>query len=502
MRLARICEEGKMEKIYQDIAARTGGDIYVGVVGPVRTGKSTFIKRFMETLVLPNITDSNARERAKDELPQSASGRTIMTAEPKFVPEEAVKIKVGDNAEFNARLVDCVGYMVDGALGAFDEDGQARMISTPWSDDEMPLSEAAEIGTRKVIDEHSTIGVVMTTDGSITNIPRENYIDAEARVIYELKALNKPFVVVLNSAHPSDPYTQALQAEISENYDVTCVPVNCLELSGDDVSNIIGSVLYEFPVTEVGVYLPSWVDALPLDHPIKAGLISSVKDSCTGISRVRDVEPAFARVSGNENVTYAGIREIRSGTGAITADIELPRELFYQTLSERGGLTVNDDGDLMSMISEMATVKKDYDQIKTALNDVKTTGYGVVYPSLDELKLEEPEIVRRGGRYGVKLKASAPSIHMMLANIETEVSPVVDGQRQSEEIVNYLLQEFEGDTGKIWSSNIFGKPLYDIAGEGLRGKIEKMPEDAQMKIRETLQRVVNEGTGGLICILL
>jgi stage IV sporulation protein A len=366
----------------------------------------------------------------------------------------------------------------------------------------MPMTQAAEIGTHKVVSDHSTIGIVMTTDGSITNIPRPAYIDAEERVIRELKELSKPFIVLLNSAHPYAPETQALQAEIAEKNDVTCVPVNCLELDADDVSNIIGSVLYEFPITEVGIHLPSWVDALPIDHPVKASLFNSIKDNCKGISRIRDVEPAINQVGVEECVSYAGIREIAPGTGSVTAEIECPRDLFYQTLSERSGLNVSDDGDLMSMLTEMASVKYDYDRIKDALNDVKKTGYGIVYPSRDELTLEEPEIVRHGGKYGVRLKASAPSIHMILANIETEVSPLVGGERQSEEIISYLLQEFEGDTGKIWSSNIFGKPLYDIAGEGLQSKIKKMPEDAQGKLRETLQRIVNEGQGGLICILL
>ncbi|MDR2606329.1 MAG: stage IV sporulation protein A [Oscillospiraceae bacterium] len=491
-----------MEKIYQDMAARTGGDIYVGVVGPVRTGKSTFIKRFMETLVIPNIVDSYARERARDELPQSASGRTVMTAEPKFVPEDAVRVKLAGGTEFAARLVDCVGYMVEGAIGFEDEEGNERMISTPWSDEPIPMTQAAEIGTHKVISEHSTIGIVMTTDGSITNIPRPAYVEAEERVIRELKELSKPFIVLLNSAHPFAPETQALQTEIAEKYDVSCIPVNCLELDADDVSRIIGSVLYEFPITEVGIYLPPWVDALPIDHPVKASLFDSIKDNCKGINRIRDVEPAINQVGVEDCVSYAGIREIAPGIGSVTAEIECPRELFYRTLSERSGLDVSDDGDLMSILTEMASVKHDYDRIKDALTDVKETGYGIVYPSRDELTLEEPEIVRHGGKYGVRLKASAPSIHMILANIETEVSPLVGGERQSEEIISYLLQEFEGDTGKIWSSNIFGKPLYDIAGEGLQSKIKKMPEDAQGKLRETLQRIVNEGQGGLICILL
>ncbi|MDR0818754.1 MAG: stage IV sporulation protein A [Oscillospiraceae bacterium] len=491
-----------MEKIYQDISERTGGDIYVGVTGPVRTGKSTFIKRFMETLVIPNITDNYARERAKDELPQSASGRTIMTAEPKFVPEEAVNVRFDDDTEFSVRLVDCVGYMVEGAIGVEDENGVPRMVTTPWFDHDIPLAQAAEIGTRKVIQEHSTIGIVITTDGSITNIPRSSYVEAEERSVRELTELGKPFVVLINSARPEAQEAQRLQYELTSKYDVTCIPVNCLELTGADVSNIIGSVLYEFPLTEVGIYLPAWLDALPIDHPVKADIIGQIRGDCSGIRRIRDVEPSIALVGASPNVSYAGIKNIAPGTGAVTAEIELPRELFYQTLSERSGFEVLDDGDLMSLLTDMSGIKSEYDQIKDALNDVKTTGYGIVYPSHDELRLEEPEIVRHGGKYGVRLKASAPSIHMILANIETEVSPVVGGERQSEEIISYLLQEFEGDTDKIWASNIFGKPSSDIAGEGLQNKIKKMPEDAQGKLRETLQRIVNEGSGGLICILL
>ncbi|MDR0859292.1 MAG: stage IV sporulation protein A [Oscillospiraceae bacterium] len=491
-----------MENIYKDIAKRTNGDIYVGVVGPVRTGKSTFIKRFMENLVIPNIEDAFARDRARDELPQSASGRTVMTAEPKFVPEDSVRVKLDDGTEFSTRLVDCVGYMVDGAIGGENEEGLPRMVSTPWFDGEIPMAQAAEIGTRKVIDEHSTIGVVMTTDGSITNIPRENYIEAEDRVIAELKAIGKPFIILLNSAHPGNTDTLGLRAELAVKHDVAVLPINALELDSDDVSSIMRSVLYEFPLAEVGIHLPSWVDALPLDHPVKLSIVEAIRGNCGAMSRIRDCEASIANIGGLENVSYAGIRDITPGSGSVTAEIELPRELFYTTLSERSGFDVRDDGDLLTLFTEMAGVKSEYDRVKDALEEVKRTGYGIVYPSQEELILEEPEIVRRGGRYGVKLKASAPSIHMILADIETEVSPVVGGERQSEEIISYLLQEFEGDTSKIWASNIFGKPLCDIAGEGLQSKIKRMPGDAQGKLRETVQRIVNEGSGGLICILL
>jgi stage IV sporulation protein A len=487
--------------IYEDIALRTNGDIYIGVVGPVRTGKSTFIKRFMETLVIPKIDNVYTRERAKDELPQSGSGRTVMTAEPKFVPEEAITVSLDGGVELSVRLIDCVGYMVEGAIG-HSEDGKPRMVTTPWYDHEIPMTEAAEVGTRKVIDEHSTIGIVMTTDGSITEIPRQAYIEAEERVVNELKEIGKPFIILLNSTNPKGEDTQALRAQLAEKYDVSCEAVNCLQLEENDIARIIKSVLYEFPIGELGIYLPAWMDALPLDHPVKTSLFTAIRESCSEMNRIRDVEPAVAAIGDSENVSYAGIGEINPGTGVITAIVELPRELFYRTLSERSGFQVADDGDLLSLLTDMSDIKSEYDRIKDALRDVREKGYGIVYPSREELHLEEPEIVRHGGRYGVRLKASAPSIHMILANIETEVSPAVGGERQSEDIISFLLQEFEGDTSKIWESNIFGKSLYDIAGEGLQSKIKKMSEDAQSKLQETLQRIVNEGSGGLICIIL
>lgn len=488
-------------KIYEDIARRTDGDIYLGVVGPVRTGKSTFIKRFMETLVIPNIENVYVRERAKDELPQSGSGRTVMTAEPKFVPEEAVTVDLGDGASFSVRLVDCVGYMVPGAMGQ-TEDGAQRMVTTPWFDHEIPMSQAAEYGTRKVIAEHSTIGILVTTDGSVTDLPREAYIEAEERTIRELQEIGKPFVILLNSAEPDSPEAQQLAASLAEKHGVTCLPVNCLTLDGTGVTNILKSVLYEFPICELGLFLPGWVDALPLEHPLKEMLYQLIRDSFAETRRIRDVQAGIQTVQAAENISYAGVREISLGTGCVTAAVELPQAMFYETLSERSGFTLKNDGDLMALLSDLAGVKEKYERIADALDDVYAKGYGIVLPTREELHLEEPEIVRHGGRYGVRLKASAPSIHMIMANIETEVSPGVDGARQSEELVHYLLQEFEGDSSKIWDSNIFGKSLYDIANESLSAKIKRMPEDAQGKLQETLQRIINEGSGGLICIIL
>lgn len=488
------------QTIYRDIATRTGGNIYIGVVGPVRTGKSTFIKRFMETLVLPNIGDRYMRERARDELPQSGSGRTVMTSEPKFVPEDAVQIDA-DGALFSVRLIDCVGYMVEGA-GGVEEDGVPRMVTTPWFDHEISMTEAAEIGTRRVVAEHSTIGVVMTTDGTIADIPRAAYVPAEERVVAELKRIGKPFVVVLNSAAPQSAAAQALQAELSEKYDVSCVLVSCLEMDEADVAGVIRSALMEFPVAELGLYLPAWVDALAADHPVKTALFRALREACGEMNRLRDAEAAVRRLGESGAVSRAAVREVLAGSGRVLGEAELPRTLFYETLSQQSGFPVSDDGDLMRLLTDMSAVKREHDKVKDALHDVYTRGYGIVYPNAEELTLAEPEIVRRGGRYSVRLKASAPSVHMILANIETEVSPAIGSEKQSEDIINYLLQEFEGDTGKIWQSNIFGKSLYDIAGEGLQSKIKKMPEEAQGKLQEALQRIVNEGSGGLICIIL
>ncbi len=488
------------ETIYQDMAVRTGGNIYIGVVGPVRTGKSTFIKRFMETLVLPGIGDVYMRERARDELPQSGSGRTVMTSEPKFVPEDAVQITAG-GASFSVRLIDSVGYLVEGAAGT-DEEGAPRMVTTPWFDHEITMAEAAELGTRKVIAEHSTVGVVMTTDGSITEIPRENYIPAEERCVGELKALGKPFILVLNSARPESPEAEALRRELQEKYDVDCVLVSCLRLTEADVTRVIRAALQEFPLTEIGICLPDWLDALEPEHPLKAKLYRALKEACGGMRRLRDAEGAAAKLAGIETVERAGLESLRADTGGVTLRLELPRALFYRTLSESSGVAVTGDGDLMVLLTDMAKVRREYERVRDALREVREKGYGVVFPDTGELTLAEPEIVRQGGKYSVRLKASAPSIHMILANIETEVSPAIAGGKQSEDVINYLLQEFEGDSGKIWESNIFGKSLYEIAGEGLQAKIKKMPEDARSKLRETLQRVVNEGSGGLICILL
>ncbi|MGN1004618.1 MAG: stage IV sporulation protein A [Oscillospiraceae bacterium] len=487
--------------IYESIARRTEGDIYIGVVGPVRTGKSTFIKRFMESLVIPKIDNVYRRERARDELPQSGSGRTVMTAEPKFVPEEAVEITMDGGAALSVRLIDCVGYLVPGAAGVL-EDGMPRMVMTPWFDHEIPMTEAAEIGTRKVIAEHCTIGIVVTTDGTITDIPREDYLEAEERVITELRELGKPFLVLLNSAYPNSDRARSLRTEIAQKYNVTCVCVNCLELDEEAVTNIIRGVLCEFPVQELDLFLPAWVDALPFEHPIKSELYAAVRSGAAGLQRVRDVRPCVDAMGECDAISRASVTAMDLGTGIAQADLELPRSLFYDTLSQQSGFTVRDDGDLMNLLSGLAEMKNNYDKVADALEQVKETGYGIVMPNTDELTLEEPEIVKQGGRYGVRLKASAPSIHMIRADIQTEVSPIMGTEKQSEEMIHYLLQEFEGDTSKIWQSNIFGKSFHDLVGEDLNAKLKRMPEDARGKLRETLQRIINEGSGGLICIIL
>ena len=487
--------------IYQNIATRTAGDIYIGVVGPVRTGKSTFIKRFMETQVIPNIENIYRKERARDELPQSGSGRTIMTAEPKFVPEEAVHIQLADSAAFSVRLIDCVGYMVPGAIGQFENDAP-RMVTTPWFDHEIPMTKAAEIGTRKVIAEHSTIGIVLTTDGSIADIPREDYLEAEERVIRELQELGKPFIVLLNSADPRSDRAQAICRDICDRYSVNCLAVNCLELNEQDVGDVLKAVLYEFPMQELDIFLPPWVDALPVEHPIKGGLYSAVREAAHTLCHIREVEGMIAELNACENISSAKVIGIDLGTGIASAELILPRELFYHTLSEQSGFRVTDDGDLMCLLTSLAEVKSEYDKVSDALRDVRETGYGIVIPGISELKLEDPEIVRQGGRYGVRLKASAPSIHMIRADIETAVSPIVGNEKQSEDMVNYLLQEFEGDTAKIWQSNIFGRSFHELVSDDLQNKLHRMPDDARTKLQETLTRIINEGSGGLICIIL
>lgn len=492
-----------MEKnnIYQDIAERTQGDIYIGVVGPVRTGKSTFIKKFMDLLVIPNIENSYRKERARDELPQSAAGRTIMTTEPKFVPNEAVEIFLGDNATFKVRLIDCVGYIVTGALGHI-ENNVARMVNTPWFDKEIPFEQAAEIGTRKVIKEHSTIGLVITTDGSITDIPRDAYIEAEARVVKELKEINKPFIMLLNSTRPSDPEVQKLREELETKYAVPVMAVNCAQLQMDDLNSIMEKVLFEFPLKEIGLNIPKWVDTLDGSHWLRVSMINAIKESLKNVAKIREVKSAALSLNEYDFIERVYFNKINLGEGTILIDLTTPESLFYKVLGETSGFDIDGEDKLITLMKELSEVKKKYDKIAFALHEVKEKGYGIVSPSIDELSLDEPEIVKQGSRFGVRLRASAPSIHMIRADIETEVSPIVGTEKQSEELVNYLLNEFEVDPRKIWESNIFGKSLHELVNEGLHNKLYRMPEDAQVKLQETLQKIINEGSGGLICIIL
>ena len=486
--------------IYENIAKRTEGDIYIGVVGPVRTGKSTFIKKFMELLVLPNISNEYKKERAVDELPQSASGRTIMTTEPKFIPNEAVEINL-NKVKLKTRLVDCVGYLVNNAIG-YLEDDMPRMVKTPWLEEEMPFETAAELGTKKVIVEHSTVGIIVTTDGTITDIPRNEYIDAEERVVRELQELNKPFIILMNSQNPISEDTILLSNELSKKYNATVIPMNCLNMDIDDINEIFSKLLYEFMIEQVEVKLPKWIDGLDYSNPLKINLFNQIKNTFMNVERLKDINDKYMELSECEEVKRVSLDEINLGTGIVTVNAELKDALFYNVLTEITGVEIRNEGELFTCISEFSKTKKQYDKMSYALHEVNEKGYGIVTPNIEDLILEEPEIVKQGSKYGVKLRAKAPSIHMIKINTETEVSPIVGSEKQSEELVKYLLSEFESDPKKIWGSNIFGKSLHELVNEGLQNKLAKMPEEAQSKLRETLERIVNEGSGGLICIIL
>ena len=478
--------------IYKDIAERTQGDIYLGVVGPVRTGKSTFIKKFMDLMVIPKIDNAYKKERAKDELPQSSSGKTIHTTEPKFVPNEAVEITIDEDIKLKVRLVDCVGYIVKGALG-YLEDEEPKMVNTPWYEYEIPFEDAAEIGTRKVITDHSTVGLVVTTDGSITGIDREEYVEAEERVVEELKSINKPFIVVLNTKNINSPETDSLKDELEKKYDVEVQVMDVYNMTEKDIEKLFKHVLKEFPVKEINIDMPTWVENLEPEHWLKKEYFKIIKGMCESVDKIRDIKPAFYDAKQNENLSASG-----------TANILLkPSEnIFYKILSENCGVEIEDESELIALVKDLNVAKVEYDKIKDALVDVKETGYGLVAPQLSEMKFEEPEIVKQGTKFGVKLKASAPSLHFIKADIKTEISPIMGSEKESEELVTALMEQYEKDPASLWQSNMFGKSLEVLVKEGLQNKLYKMPEDVQVKIQKTLQKIINEGNGGLICIIL
>ncbi len=488
-------------EIYNDIAKRTGGNVYIGVVGPVRTGKSTFIKRFMESLVIPNIEDVYARERAKDELPQSGSGRTIMTAEPKFVPEEAVKVSFPGGGSAMVRLIDSVGYMVEGAVGAH-EDGAPRMVTTPWFDHEITMEEAAKEGTDRIINDHSTIAIMVTTDGSVTGIEREAYIGAEEKTVNALRVSAIPFVILLNCQSPNSDRAKMLKAELEEKYDACVIAADCLNMTSNDIEKLIACLLYEFPVNGIDIELPEWFCALGAEDELKKSIISTVFEAGTAVTKLSDLAVMADKTSVNENISEAVFTMVDAGTGIGKLNITLKPELFYTTLSRLAGLEIQSPADLLRELSELSAVKRKYDKISSALEEVRLTGYGVVMPDAEEMKLEEPEIIRQGGRCGVKLKASAPSIHMMLTDIKTEVSPIVGDEKQSQELIDYIMQEFDSDKSRLWQSNIFGKSLHELVNEGLTSKLRRLPADARGKFQGTLEKVINDGNGTLICIML
>lgn len=487
--------------VYQDISQRTNGDVYVGVVGPVRTGKSTFIKRFMDTLVIPNIQDDQLLQRTVDELPQSSAGRTIMTTEPKFIPEESIEISLSANATLKVRMIDCVGYIVNSSMG-YAEDDMPRMVKTPWSSEEMSFDEAAEIGTKKVITDHSTIGLVITTDGTISDIPREDYKEPERRVINELKQINKPFIVLLNSIDPTAKSTQELAMQLSAEYQVPVLPVSCLELDENEIKRILAQLLFEFPIREIQIDIPKWVVSLEQDHWLKSGIFDVIKSAAQKIEKIRQVQDLIGQLGQCEYITSAQICSLNLGKGQAALSVMIEPHLFYKVLSEKTGLEIANEGELMHSICTLSEKQKEFDKIAQAYEQVQATGYGIVMPSMEELELEEPKIIKQSGKYGVKLKASAPSIHMMKIHTKTEVTPIVGSEQQSQELVTYLLKEFEENPEKIWESNIFGKSVHELVNEGLHNKLYRMPADARAKVGETIEKIINDGCNGLICIIL
>lgn len=487
-----------MDSIYQDIAQRTGGDIYIGVVGPVRTGKSTLIKRIMEELVIPGIDDPYRKERARDELPQSGSGRMIMTSEPKFVPEEAVEISPDGTSKMRIRMIDSVGYMVDGAVGA-EDDGVPRMVTTPWYDYEIPMTEAAELGTKKVMDGHCSIGLVVTTDGSITDIPRQDYLDAERRAITDMHATGKPYLVIINSRNPGSEQAKSVKDYLYKEFGADAMIADCQALDPDGIREIFRRLLYAFPMHELRIFLPRWMDALEEAHPVKAELYQALLDRAGQIGTLGQAEEALSGLQELESVQDYTLRGMDLGSGTVTCAFTFPEALFYEILSSKAGMTIQNDGQLLGILMELSRVKQEYDKIADALTAVKATGYGVVMPSAEEMQLEKPEMLRKNGAFGVKMKAAAPSIHMMRVDIDTEINPMVGDEKQSQELISYLTTE---EPEKLWQSNIFGRSVYELLQDGLNAKVVRIPEDVRSRFRGTLTRIVNEGATGLICLIL
>jgi stage IV sporulation protein A len=495
--------EVQVEKfdIFEDIARRTGGDIYIGVVGPMRVGKSTFIRQFMELFVLPNITEEYDKQRAVDAMPQAGSGKTVMTVEPKFIPEDAVPVDVKDNLSLNVKLIDCTGYPVEGAQGYMDGD-QPRMVKTLWLEEPIPFVEAAEIGTEKVIADHSTIGIVVTTDGSIVDLPRSAYVEPEKKVVEKLAGLGKPFVIILNSKDPYSKEVSDLATQMEGEYGVPVIPANCLELNHDDITLVMEQVLYEFPVKDVTVRIPKWVQTLSGAHWLRSDLEADIKDAVAAVKRVRDIDGCVMRLQAAEHVAAVKVDKVDMATGAATLSLEATEDSFLQVMGERAGVTLGDKADVLTLVGDLTVAKRTYDKFSLALRELDETGYGIVEPTLEDMVFEEPEMVRQGRNYGVRLRATGPAIHLIKTEVETSVSPVIGTEEQGEELVSYLMEKFEDDPKKIWATDLFGKSLKDLVLEGVTSKVARMPENARNKVQETLARVVNEGSGGLICIIL
>jgi len=487
-----------MESIYADIAKRTGGNIYIGVVGPVRTGKSTLIKRIVEELVIPCIDDPYRRERAKDELPQSGSGKTIMTSEPKFVPEEAAEISPDGTAQMRVRMIDSVGYMVDSAVGA-EEDGVPRMVTTPWFDHEIPMTEAAELGTQKVMQEHCSIGLVVTTDGTVTDIPRQDYVAAERRAIQDMKATGKPFLVIVNTKDPGSETAAAIREQLQKEHCVQVAVTDCQSLDADGIRELLRQLLYAFPMQQLQVHLPRWMDALEPEHPVKAALYEALLQRAGQISSLAQAETTLAQLKELEQVLDFSIRSIDLSTGTVICALGFPGALFYEILSYRAGMPIQNDAQLLALLTELSAIKQEYDKISDALSSVKATGYGIVMPTAEEMQLEKPELLRKNGTFGVQLRAGAPSIHMIRVDIDTQISPMVGDEKQSQDLIDYLSGEAPE---KLWQSNIFGKSVYAMIQEGLTAKLVRTPQEVREKFRGSLTRIVNEGATGLICLIL